>query len=308
MLFDQVEKLGPQDDRIQSRLSETKTYTSALRQMYVDAFDSNALIYDIAHKLTDGFTNITSASVMADSRVIKVLRYAVAPTISQMKFGQFVGLNSVDKFEKKPLKNGTSFENLRQVAENITIYVNKNIDKDRFIWIDDPAQRTPLSESYAKKWTCSIAADQNAQTSYRNWRKDKQEKSAHNAIEGLGYSLAVFKGILQNPDDLQVGTYTYEIKVKGRTTQKADIVCRSKKTNKLVLIEAKAVGVELDATKRVKECCDKANDWRSSDDLMQPQVVSLIAGFFTENNIRNLEASNIKVVWEHKLEDFGDIL
>ena len=127
MLFDQVEKLGPQDDRIQSRLSETKTYTSALRQMYVDAFDSNALIYDIAHKLTDGFTNITSASVMADSRVIKVLRYAVAPTISQINFGQFVGLNSVDKFEKKPLKNGTSFENLRQVAENITIYVNKNI-------------------------------------------------------------------------------------------------------------------------------------------------------------------------------------
>lgn len=96
------------------------------------------------------------------------------------------------------------------------------------------------------------------------------------------------------------------MKVRGRTIQKADVVFRSKKSKKLVLVEAKAVGVEIDATKRIKECCDKANDWGAGAKLQSPDIVAVIAGFLTENNLENVTASGVDVVWEHRLSDFEE--
>lgn len=66
-------------------------------------------------------------------------------------------------------------------------------------------------------------------------------------------------------------------------------------------MEAKAVGVEIDATKRIKECCDKANDWGAGPKLQSPAIVAVIAGFFTESNLANLSASGVHIVWEHRL-------
>ena len=75
-----------------------------------------------------------------------------------------------------------------------------------------------------------------------------------------------------------------------------------------MLIEAKAVGVELDSTKRIKECCDKANDWSTSNELKEPQIITVIGGFFNINGINNLEASDIGVIWEHRLSDLNTYL
>lgn len=98
------------------------------------------------------------------------------------------------------------------------------------------------------------------------------------------------------------------MKVKGRTIQKSDIVIRSRKIDRLVLIEAKTVGFEIYATKRIKECCDKASDWKSSAALANPSVAAVIAGFFSERNIENLRKSEVQVVWEHRLQDLGDVI
>ncbi|VAX08256.1 hypothetical protein MNBD_GAMMA26-507 [hydrothermal vent metagenome] len=40
----------------------------------------------------------------------------------------------------------------------------------------------------------------------------------------------------------------------------------------------------------------------------KPVVVSVIAGFFTQKGISNLKASNVAVVWEHRLKDLESIL
>ena len=98
-----------------------------------------------------------------------------------------------------------------------------------------------------------------------------------------------------------------ETKVNGKTVQKADVVFRSRITQSLVLIEAKAVGVEIDAIKRVKECSDKASDWRNASDLEEPVIVAVIADFFSESSLRNLSASRISVVWEHRLSELGSL-
>jgi hypothetical protein len=124
----------------------------------------------------------------------------------------------------------------------------------------------------------------------------------------LGYTKSSFRGIITKHTDIKIGEFTQELKVKGRTRQKADLIARSKKTQKLVLIEAKSVGVEIDSTKRIKECCDKSNDWNTSRALNDPVVVAVIAGFFNPTGIQNLVASNISVVWEHRLANLNHIL
>ena len=132
--------------------------------------------------------------------------------------------------------------------------------------------------------------------------------SIANKLIELGYTKSSFSGVVKNNTDINIGEFTQELRVKGRTTQKADVIVRSKNSKKLILIEAKAVGVEIDSTKRIKECCDKANDWSTSSILGEPTIVSVIAGFFTKNGIENLRASNVNVVWEHRLDDLESVL
>ena len=294
--------MSVEDDIAKSRDFEMHTYLHSMKSMYDNAIIQNGEIYDLAFCLTKGFTEISKLSVLEDSRIIKIFRYAIAPTISQMKFGQFFGLRSIGTFENDKIsKEQNKYKQLEEIADEIADFTNNNIDKTRFIWLADKSLNTDLANSYAKKWTCSIAADQNAQTAYRNWRKEQQEQSIVSTLISCGYTKSGFSGVIEKSTDINIGEYTSEIRVKGRTTQKADVVFRSKKSHKLVLVEAKAVGVEIDATKRIKECCDKANDWSSSDDLQPSEIVAVIAGFFTKQNLKNLQASNVYIVWEHGL-------
>ena len=297
-----------ESDIAQSREYEMRTYLRSMKAMYENAIEQNGEIYDIAYELTKGFSKITKSSILADSRIIKTLRYAVAPTISQMKFGQFFGLSSIDKFENDKVSKGTAKHRaLEVIASKIAAFATKNLDRNRYIWLGDLLLHSDLAHQYAKNWTCSLAADQNAQTAYRNWRKEQQEQVIVAKLVELGYVRSGYSGIVTKQTDINIGEYTQEIRVKGRTVQKADVVFRSKKSKRLVLVEAKAVGVEIDATKRIKECCDKANDWTSAIDLASPDIVTVIAGFFTMNNISNLEASRIHVVWEHDLNGLEEM-
>ena len=298
-------------DISESREFEMKTYLSSLKAMYENSVSQNSEIYQIASDLTGDFSKISPEAILEDSRIIKTLRYAIAPSISQMKFGQFFGLNSIDKFENNKVCPTTKKHgDLATIADKIAEFATSNLDSSRFIWVNNNEEvgDLALAKEYARKWTCSIAADQNAQTRYRNWRKDQQEHAIAHELIRLGYVKSSFSGIISKSTDVNIGEFTQELRVKGRTTQKADVIVRSKKDGKLVLIEAKAVGVEIDSTKRIKECCDKANDWGSSEDLDSPIIIAAIAGFFTIKGISNLEASGIRVIWEHRLKDLENIL
>lgn len=299
-------------DLERSRDYEMRTYLNSMSAMYENALQQNGELYDIAKNSTDNFREITAEAIVSDSRIIKILRYAIAPSISQMKFGQFFGLGSIDKFEKDRLEPGSSrHDALVKIAPQIANFASENLDQRRFLWVAEDAKEisdSKLASDYAKGWTCSIVADQNAQTRYRNWRKDQQEHAIASTLVGLGYIKSSFSGIVRKVTDIKIGEFTQELRVQGRTRQKADLIARSKKTRKLVLIEAKAVGVEIDSTKRIKECCDKANDWRASSSLNRPEIVAVIAGFFNSNGIQNLQASKITVVWEHRLDDLKEVL
>jgi uncharacterized protein (DUF2062 family) len=95
--------------------------------------------------------------------------------------------------------------------------------------------------------------------------------------------------------------------VKGRNVQKADFAVRLKSTQKLLLLEAKAVGVKIDAFKRIKECREKADDWRQKfgDKVV---VGAVIAGFIPLSEVESLVRSKIEVFWEHRLDQLTEFL
>ena len=301
-----------QTDIMDSQEREMRIYLRSMKAIYENALLQNGEIYDVAAKLTQDFRSITSEAILADSRIIKILRYAIAPAISQMKFGQVFGIASIGPFENDKIPPGTSkHSKLQAIAPKIASFANERLDSQRFIWLEQTPKRLSaldLSRTYAKNWTCSIAADQNAQTKYRNWRKDQQEQAIASELTKLGYTKSTYSGIVSKQTDINLGEFSLEKKIQGRTRQKADLIVRSKTTKQLVLIEAKAVGVEIDSIKRIKECCDKASDWKSGKSLQQPVVVAVIAGFFNLTGIRNLQASDIQVVWEHRLSDLEKLL
>jgi hypothetical protein len=186
---------------------------------------------------------------------------------------------------------------------------NDNLDRQRFLWLNarlnEENQR--IAKQYAKNWTCSLIANQNAVTLFRNWRKDLQETTISETIVKAGYSKLNKRKIITKITDILPGQFSLECRVKGRTTQKADFAIRLKKSKKLMLLEAKAVGVKIDAFKRMKECREKADDWYShfGQDVICGAV---IAGFIPVSEIHALLNSNLEVFWEHRLDLLYDFI
>ena len=274
-------------DIVKSREHEMLVYLALMEAMYDNAFLQNVEIYDLAAGLTDDFRSITADAVLADSRIIRVLRYAIAPSISQMKFGQFFGISSIDRFENQKVANPTAkHRELQAIAPRIATFVTEHLDKSRFRWLEEELEEglRGLARDYARKWTCSIAADQNAQTRYRNWRKDQQEHAIAGALIDIWNILGLYSaGCRAIPPISRSESLLKRRESKAGRGERAGLVVRAKVSKKIVLIEAKAVGVEIDSTKRIKECCDKASDWKSCAALGNPIVVAIIGGFFTEN-------------------------
>lgn len=305
--------IAESDEIERSRSDEMKLYLDSMEELYENSQLQNLELYDIASQLTNSFRSVTPEAILEDSRIIKILRYSIAPSISQMKCGQTIGLKTVGNFENSKIdKSSRAFKGLMAAAGPLSAFFANRLDHSRFLWLKenlDP-DGLALATEFARKWTCSISSDQNAQTNYRNWRRNFQELRIENELVSLGYRKSSFSGVLHSYTDLSIGEYTREVRVMGKTRQKADLVVRSKHNHpgRLYLIEAKAVGVEIDSTKRIKECCDKANDWRSSIKLNSPGVIAVIGGYFTSVGLNSLRLSNVTPLWEHRINSLGILL
>ncbi len=283
---------------------ETKIFFEMSRKMYADAVTQCDPLYGIAFAKTDGFRNpITPKMILEDSRIIKVLRYCMLPVLSQMKLGQLIGLDTTAVFEENIIDRGARLSELKKAVSELCRLANEGLDSQRFLWLQETLapKELALAEKYAKKWTCSLLANQNSATAFRNWRKELQETTAVEAIVKAGYSSVQTRRIVTSPDDLLAGQYSRECRVKGRNVQKADLVVRLKGSRRLLLIEAKAIGVRIDAFKRIKECREKFDDWKSrfGDDA---ECAVVISGFVPQREYESLLREGGFVFWEHGID------
>ena len=183
------------------------------------------------------------------------------------------------------------------------------MDSQRFLWLQTEVteDQYALAAEYAKRWTCSLISNQNSSTAFRNWRKELQETSAVNQVVKAGYTSVTTRRIISDVSDLLPGQYSRECRIQGRNVQKADLVVRLKGSNKLLLIEAKAIGVRIDAFKRIKECREKFDDWKQTfGDAVEVGVV--LSGFIPEREYQSLIDEGIRVFWEHKENDLYEFI
>ena len=92
-----------------------------------------------------------------------------------------------------------------------------------------------------------------------------------------------------------------EQKILFGKRQKADLTARPVADNRLICVEAKAVGIRIDSTKRLKELNDKHTDWISSG--LNVIAVGVCAGFFNDIElIATARGRGIPIFWEHNLD------
>ncbi|MEK8021313.1 MAG: XamI family restriction endonuclease [Candidatus Parabeggiatoa sp.] len=294
---------------LESEKQEIDIFFKMSKQLFSDAINQSAELYDITADLLTDFRDITPEAILNDSRIIKILRYSIVPVISQMKLGQLIGLASTAPYENEVVTSGSKYKQLKSKVTQLSTLFNDNLDRQRFLWLNTTLneENQRIAKQYAKNWTCSLIANQNAVTSFRNWRKDLQETTISETIVKAGYSKLNKRKIITKITDILPGQFSLECRVKGRTTQKADFAIRLKKSKKLMLLEAKAVGVKIDAFKRMKECREKADDWYShfGKDVICGAV---IAGFIPVSEIHALLNLNLEVFWEHRLDLLYDFI
>lgn len=275
---------------------EVRLFFRKAREFYNTASREGEELYDIAFDLTHEFRKIYPIIIKENPRITKILRYLLVPAISQMKLGQMVGISSTASIE-----NGSPLD--ASLANKLGAVLRPNLDRSRFVWqqtrMNSPQRE--LAKRYAKKWTVSLMANQNATTDFRNWRRDLQENKVERAIMDASYRLLPQRPVIRNIQTLPPGTFVKESKVGRRSPQKADFIIRFKDGRRIVALEAKAIGVKIDAYKRVKEVRDKAAAWhRIFGNAVQ--TVAVIAGFIPVDQVQTLVNSQIPFFWEHDLK------
>jgi hypothetical protein len=295
--------MGLAEDIELSAISETAFFRKEIGALYKRFFYETQSVFEEVRQATKDFCIINPQTVVENPKALRIFRYSVAPSLSQMKFEQEFGITAIGALEVGIVKKAT-LKSLRDAAPKICSFLISEIDPIRFPWVSQKRPPTTDEIKTAQLWTCGLIADQNSLTAYRNYRKEVQETQICDFLRAAGYNETKTTQIV-GADSLAPGHFCRETKVQGETLQKADIVIRSKKTKRLVLIEAKAVGVAIDAYKRVKECCDKSRDWQKNPDLLKPQVTSCIAGFFSPTNIATLQSAGVTIIWEHRLGDLA---
>jgi hypothetical protein len=122
-----------------SRKQEIEIYLSEMDRLYGDAIAHNGEIYEIAERLTKGFTAVTADAIIEDSRILGILRYCIAPSISQMKFGQVFSNCPAAAYESNRVCRGPHYNRLLRDAPEIAAFITAHLDRSRFIWLNGGA-------------------------------------------------------------------------------------------------------------------------------------------------------------------------
>jgi hypothetical protein len=308
-----------------SEADEERTYKELTLGLFRELQAPLKRLYDEAVAATADFMALTPQAVQDNPKIVKVLRYCLAPVISQMRLGQILELDSTEGFEERA-ERPTDAQAAR-LAQWFTDY----LDRERFPWAAHSAG--PLTEAerriaghYAKLCTVALVSNQNTATRYRNLRKERQERAIAGALEALGLRPQERLGLpptrrprrkkgeppppraprrpggIDSIDDVQPGHYVKEKKILARSEkrQKADLTVRPESVEALYCIEAKAVGIRIDSTKRLKELNDKFTDWTKS--TLPITTVGVCAGFFNDLElIATIRGRGIPLFFEHDL-------
>lgn len=304
-----------------SEVAEEQTYKELTLRIFQQLQAPLKALYDEMVAATAHLTALTPDAVKKHPRTIKILRYCLAPVISQLRLGQILELDT------KPFEVQGK-EPTDEQASRLAQWFCDYLDRERFPWVarpELPTNERVLAEHYAKLCTVALVSNQNTTTEYRNQRKDRQENAIADKLQEMGLNLQdqlelppidpshpsppKRPGGINDVDDILPGHFFRGGKIIGRSDRKqqADFNVRPTEALKLFCIEAKAVGIRKDSIKRIIEINEKYTDWARSG--LPLTTIAVCAGFFNASEIiATIKKRGIPIFFEHALDHLVEFL
>src|SRR5947209_4155111 len=87
-----------------SEADEERTYKDLTLALFRDLQAPLKTLYDEMSAATAHLTALTPRAIQNNPRIIKILRYCLAPAISQMRLGQIIEMDSTEGFEERRMQ------------------------------------------------------------------------------------------------------------------------------------------------------------------------------------------------------------
>lgn len=265
---------------------------------------------------TQDLTNLSPEIVLADPRLVHILRMLTAPPIARDRLSGLASVNKslIEKMEQGKLPRANQ-EALHNGVSQIITVIGKLLDKQLLEWLND--NRKPTTTE--RKRAASIIADRlcgtDANPIIRNEQERRQIEALRNYLNEKGYHPVESKDI---PDfrEMPCGTYCDHLIVlvedNGGVRQvriPVDMVV--KPLNGLsyeppILIECKSAGDYTNTNKRQKEEARKMQQLRDTygNNL---HYILFLCGYFDTSFQGYVASEGIDWVWEHRINDFDKV-
>lgn len=269
-----------------------------------------------ALRRTDGLTDIAASVLKEDPAVLATLRMATAPPLARDRLIGLAGVTGglVKSMEKGRLParrpRGAALD---EALERIGGIVERLVDEGIFPWVGEG--RRPSEEEVHRAST--IVADRlcgsQADPIIRNAQEERQLGAIGRWLESRGYARSQ-PGV--RFDRMEPGTFSFRLDVPVETEDGSktiklpvDAVVMPKEADEgemPLLIEAKSAGDYANTNKRRKEEATKFAQLKRKYGE-QTRYTLFLCGYFDSGYLGYEAAEGIDWVWEHRIEDLGEL-
>jgi len=248
------------------------------------ALDAAADLHDVA------------AAVAASGRHIEVLRYLMAPPVSQDRLAIIC-----PDYPKSKEKSGSTVS--RDIAEKIAAIFDQWQDVRRTAPLR--VDRTSVDARVAMAVTASLIAQRATATAARKMSSADQEDAVKQLLLSVGWT-EQRRTPIARPGMVDAGNFMQKTRMatEGGLQQEVDFAC-GLDNGVILALECK---VSNDVTNSIKRANDVLNKVRAWQKHWGNFVITgaMLQGVFAANDIQKLLDANAEVFWHHEMADFGE--
>lgn len=284
---------------------------------YIEEREKAAVQVEEAFKKTRDLTNLSSAAIIADPSLVHILRMVTAPPIARDRLSglSYVKKTIVDKLEQGMMPH-LNEKDLKDSLKRIVDVIYKLLDRQLIDWLDSGSRPT----ASARKRSASIIADRlcgtDANPIIRNEQERRQITVLSDYLNAKGYHKVESKSV-SDFRQMNTGTYCDHLIVlvedNAGTRQvriPIDMVVKPLTATPYdppILIECKSAGDYTNTNKRQKEEARKMQQLRDTYGNSIHYILFL-CGYFDTSFQGYVASEGIDWVWEHRIQDFDQLL
>ena len=265
---------------------------------------------------TANITDVSAESLAADPTVLPALRMSTCPPLAVERLVGLAGVpvNLVKKMEVGTLPSRMQRGDVDVNLGKISRTIRRMADTDIFAWLKRGGR--PSDEEVYRAAT--VVADRlcgaKSNPIIRNAQEKRQLDSVGAWLERVGYARVPTAS--SAPSMMRPGTFSFRqnVQVRHRGSDKRinmpmDVVVMPKGAKAGVmplLIEAKSAGDFTNVNKRRKEEITKMRQLRDTygEDV---KMILFLGGYFNPGFLGYEAAAGIDWVWEHRIDDLGEM-